>query len=82
MRIKWDAGFQIEDSTVQLGEAFISLAKFQNVDSKCNVEYIITDVTGTVLAKYVRKTYDRTFANDAEVYNQLLTEFPNSELVD
>lgn len=82
MRIKWNAGFQIEDSTVQLGEAFISVTRFENVDSKCNVEYIITDDTGTVLAKYVRKTYERTFANEAEVYNELLTEYPNSELVD
>lgn len=82
MRIKWNANFQIEDSTVQLGEAFIRVVKFQNVDSACNVEYMITDESEETMAKYVRQTFDRTFANETEVYNQLITEYVDSVLVE
>lgn len=82
MRLKWNANFQIEDSTIQLGEAFIRVTAFENVNGQCNVEYMITDVTEQSLVKYVRKTYDRTFANEAEIYGELLTEYENSEIVD
>ena len=81
MRIKWNANFQIEDSTVKLGEAFIRVIKFENVNSKCNVEYMITDEAEESMAKYVRKTFDRTFINETEVYNQLLSEYVDSVLV-
>ena len=82
MRIKWNSNFQIEDSTVQLGEAVIRVLRFENVDGKSNVEYIITDYEETTLSKTVVLTYDRTFANETEVYNQLLTEYENSEIVE
>ena len=55
--------------------------KFENVDSKCNVEYIMTDESEQNLAKYVRVQINRTFANEAEVYNYLLTEFEGSEII-
>jgi hypothetical protein len=82
MRLKWNANFQIEDSTIQLGEAYIRVVTFQNVNSKCKVEYMITDDAEQALAKYVRKTYERNFANEAEVYEELLTEYENSEIID
>ena len=81
MRIKWNSNFQIPESTVQFAETFIRVVKFENVDSKCNVEYIMTDESEQNLAKYVRVQINRTFANEAEVYNYLLAEFEGSEII-
>ena len=81
MKIKWDANFCIEDSTVQLGEAYICLVEYVNVNTKSNVTYMITDVSEQVIAKSITKTYDRTFANEFEVYDQLLSEYEGSEIV-
>lgn len=81
MKIKWDANFCIEDSTVQLGESYICLVEYVNINTRSNVTYMITDMSEQVIAKKITKVYDRTFANEIEVYDQLLSEYEGSEIV-
>ena len=81
MRIKWNSNFQIEDSNIQFSEAFIKIQSFENINDTCIVSYIITDESEQSVAKQVSHLYNRNFINETEIYNILLTEYENSEIV-
>lgn len=82
MRIKWNSNFNIKDSVVQLAEAYIKIIRFQNLNDKAEIEFIITDFNEDVLAKKEIKIFERNFNNETEVYLELLNDFPNSEIIE
>lgn len=79
--IKWYCNFNIEESTVQLAEAFVKIENYLNINNHSIVTIIISDETGNVIVKEYEKNYERTFNNTDEVYEELIHDFPDSELI-
>lgn len=87
--IKWNAGFNIPDSTVQVAEAFIKVASYQNINGNCTVKFEFSD--GQVITvdneprdnvfKELTKTYERTFSNVNEIYEVAVLEYENAVIV-
>lgn len=79
--IKWNCNFNIPDSTVQLNEAFVKVVDFTNVNDHSEVNIQITDQSGEILVKEYKQNFNRTFLNDKEIYEVIITEFQDSEIV-
>jgi hypothetical protein len=79
--IKWNCNFNIADSTIQLAEAFVKVVDYENINDHSIVNIIITDVTGEILVKEYSKEYSRTFLNNNEIYEELLLDYENAEIV-
>jgi bifunctional DNA-binding transcriptional regulator/antitoxin component of YhaV-PrlF toxin-antitoxin module len=79
--IKWRSNFNIEESTVQLAEAFVKVENYLNINNHSIVTIIISDETGNIIVKEYTKNYERTFNNTYEVYEELIHDFPDSELI-
>ena len=79
--IKWNCNFNIPDSTVQLSEAFVRVFDFTNANNHSEVNIQITDLSGEVIVKEYTQNFDRTFLNDKEIYEVIITEFQDSEIV-
>ena len=82
MRLKWEANFNIEDATIQLGEAYVNLIKYTNVNDTCHTEYNISDESGDNIVKSFKRVFDRNFANEIEFFIEIQNEFSPSEIVD
>lgn len=78
MLIKWECAFQIPDSTVQLAEAFVKIVEWKNINDNSEVFIVINDTTGEIIVKEYTKTYNKTFNNIEEVYQELLKDFNNA----
>lgn len=78
--IKWNCNFNIPDATIQVAEAFIKVNEFNNVNDHCVVNISIIGETEDILIKNYNKDYTRNFSNEDEIYEELLTEFENSQL--
>jgi hypothetical protein len=79
--IKWNCNFNIAESTIQLAEAFVKVVDYENINDHSIVNIIITDVTGEILVKEYSKEYSRTFLNNNEIYEELLLDYENVEIV-
>lgn len=79
--IKWNCSFNIPDSTIQVAEAFIKVVDYQNINNHSTVNIIMTDETGDILIKEYVKEYSRTFANTDEIYEELLLDYENAEII-
>jgi hypothetical protein len=79
--IKWNSNFNIPDSTVQLAEAFIKVVDYKNINNHSIVNVSITDEIGDVVIKEYTKEFDRTFENVDEIYEELLLDYENSEII-
>lgn len=75
MRIKWFALFKIPNSTVQLGEAYIRVTKFDVIDSKTVVEYIMTDDNETELVKMDKVILSSPYVTIEQVLAALQDKF-------
>lgn len=79
--IKWESNFQIEDVSMQLFETYVRVAQFTNMSTSCVVKFNLTDESGDNVVKSYSKTYDRTFANEIEIYEHALPEFTPAVIV-
>lgn len=79
--IKWNCNFNIADSTIQLAEAFVKVVDYKNINTHSIVNIIITDVTGEILVKEYSQEFQRTFENVDEIYEELLLDYENVEIV-
>jgi hypothetical protein len=79
--IKWNCNFNIPDSTVQLAEAFIKVVDYKNINTHSTVNVSITDESEDVMIKEYTKEFDRTFENVDEIYEELLLEYENAEII-
>lgn len=79
--IKWQANFQIEDATVQMAEAYIRVIEFKNSGGKCTAKFLVGDETGNIIVKEYTKTFNITFADEADVYAAELLEYDPAEIV-
>lgn len=80
--IIWNCNFNIPDSTVQLATGFIHVVSYENINSTAMANIKITDDTGNIIVKEYQKTFNKTFENIKEVYNELLLDFTDAELTD
>jgi hemerythrin len=79
--IKWNSNFNIPDSTVQLAEAFIKVVDYKNINNHSTVHVSITDEIGDVMIKEYTKEFDRTFENVDEIYEELLLDYEDAEII-
>lgn len=79
--IKWNCNFQIPDSTIQVGVAYIVVESFENRVSNCKVKIKIVDDTQEILIKEEEKIIDGLYNDENEIYFILLPEYPDSEIV-
>ena len=79
--IKWNCAFNIPDSTVQLAEAFVRVVEHKNINNHSTVDVIITDESGEIVAKEYTQEFDRTFENVDEIYEELLLDYENAEII-
>ena len=79
--IKWQSNFEIQDSALQLGTAWVTVDSYETVDGVTTVQVKIADDTGENIAKQYAKTYDRTFANLQEIYAELVKDFDPAEVI-
>ena len=80
--IQWDCNFALEDSSIQLGVAYIKVVDYININNRSKVSVQITDESGEIIVKEYKKLYDRTFNNDIEVYEELLKDYENSRILE
>jgi hypothetical protein len=79
--IEWNCNFALEDSSIQLGVAYIKVVEYININNRSEVSVQITDDSGEIIVKEYKKLYDRTFNNDKEIYEELLEDFQNSKII-
>ena len=79
--IKWNCAFNIPDSTIQLSEAYVKAIDFVNINQRCEVNIQITDLSGEVVVKEYMQNFDRTFVNDTEIYEEILSEFTDASII-
>jgi hypothetical protein len=79
--IKWNCNFNIPDSAIQLSGAYVNVTSYKNINDSSVVDISITDETGFVTVKQYSETFQRSFANVEEIYQELLYKFDNAELV-
>ncbi len=79
--IKWNCNFNIPDSTIQLNTAFIKVVDYKNINDYSIVDIVITDETGNTTIKEYSKEYTRTVENIDEIYEKLLLDYENVEIV-
>ena len=79
--IKWNCNFSIPDSTIQVDVAFIKVMNYKNVNDNSIVDVIITDETGNISIKEYSKEYTRTFSNIDEIYEELIKDYENVEII-
>lgn len=79
--IKWNCAFNIPNSSIQVGEAFIKVVEYKNINDKSLVTIRITGETEDIIIKDYVKEYPRLFTNQDEIYEELLLEFENSQIV-
>ena len=79
--IKYNANFQIEDASIQLGEAYVRVTAFTNKVNKSTANIAITDFTGDIIVKEYVKTFDKLFNDEEEIYLEMLPKFEGGEIV-
>ena len=79
--IKWNCNFNIPDSTVQLAEAFIKVVDYKNINTHSMANIIISDESENILIKEYLQEFQRTFENVDEIYEELLLNYENAEIV-
>jgi hypothetical protein len=79
--IKWYCNFNIQDSTVQLPEAFVRVVSYKNINDHSSVNVMICNEDETIIVKEYTKTYDRIFNNVEEVYEELIKDFFDAEII-
>lgn len=79
--IKWNCAFNIPDSTVQLAEAYIKVTDYKNINDHSTVNVIITDETENVIVKEYTQEFNRTFDNVDEIYEEIILDYENSQIV-
>jgi hypothetical protein len=80
--IQWDCNFELEDSSIQLGVAYVKVVDYININNRSKVSVQITDESGEIVVKEYIKHFDRTFNNDIEVYEELLKDYENSRILE
>ena len=63
--IKWQANFNIPDSTVQAAEVFIKVVSYKNMTTSSIVNFIMTDGQSIIINDHeednIIKSYEKTF---------------------
>lgn len=78
--IKWNANFQIEDSTVQVAVAYVIIESFVNRSTNCKVVIVIKDEQENEIKRYF-KIIEGIYNDEEEIYPILLNDFENAEIV-
>jgi hypothetical protein len=79
--IKWNSNFNIVDSTIQLAEAFVKVVDYKNINNHSTVNVSIADESGNVIIKEYTKEFARTFENVDEIYEELLLDYEDAEII-
>lgn len=79
--IKWNSNFQIEESMIQLAEAYVEIESFDNIGDTCEINVIISDESKENIAKRQTHVVNTNCQSLADAYDKLLSEYPDSELV-
>lgn len=79
--IKWNSNFNIENSSIQLATAMIKILSFNNNESECNVDLLITDEDQTYTVKQTVVTISGNYTDIDSVYLEVVKLFENAELV-
>ena len=80
--IEWNCNFNIENSIIQLDKAYIKVIDYVNINGRSEVNIQISDITGLSIVREYTETFDRTFNNDYEIYEELLLNYNDAEIVD
>lgn len=79
--IKWNCSFNIPDSSIQCAEAHIKILSYENINDHSNVNVLMFNKDEDVVIKEYTKEFQRTFDNEDEIYEELIKDFEDAEIV-